>query len=96
METKSQFNVPYNLRLLYALTPMLSAASQSRSTISTHGTKASEDKTIDRLFGLYYFCESKLGELTYNDEELYVNESLDMFTICDADIPPKRKDLLEK
>jgi len=90
METKSQFNVPYNLRLLYALTPMLSAASQSRSTISTHGTKASEDKTIDRLFGLYYFCESKLGELTYNDEELYVNESLDMFTICDADIPPKQ------
>jgi len=90
METKSEVNIPYHLRLLYALTPLLSASSQSRSTISIPSTRPSEDKTIDRLFGLYYFCESKVGELTYNDEELYKNESLDMFTICDADIPPKQ------
>ena len=94
--TKSDVYVPFQLRFLYALTPLLSIASHSKSTFSTPQTRASEDKTIDRLFGLYYYCEKNAGDCVYEDKDLYENENLDMFTICDADISPKSKSSYEE
>ncbi len=81
--------LPFNLRLLYALIPFLSSTTQSKTATST--IKTNDDKTIERLFNLYEFTERKIQKFEYSDKDIYENESLDIFTLCDADISQKSK-----
>jgi hypothetical protein len=78
--------LPFNLRLLYALIPYLSSHTQSKASSTI---KASEDKSIERLFNLYDFTEKKIQKFEYSDKDLYENESMDIFTLCDADVSQK-------
>lgn len=79
------------MRLLHALLPFISTLNFTKSS-SSHAPK-SDDKTIEGLFNLYNFTESKIKEFKYNSEEKLPGEALDMFTVCDVDIREDSKEL---
>jgi len=81
-DPSNQTYLPYNLRLIYALVPYF----DPHHAAKTHGTtKVHDDKTIERLFNLISFCESKLTT-PYPQADLGENETVSMKSICDIDI----------
>ena len=48
--------------------------------------KQIEDKSIERLFGVYDFVNSKIENFEYNDKDLYETETFEKNNICDIEI----------
>jgi hypothetical protein len=68
---------------VYALIPFL-------GSIQNKG-KTNDDKTIERLFGVYDFVLAKMDNTEFKETDLFETENWDMFNILDADISPKSK-----
>ncbi len=85
-EANPQVQLPYHLRLVFALYPYFSSQQMGKSHTAAVYTKTNEEKAIERLFSLIDFCEKKIKSTPYPQPETIEVEAININSICDMKI----------
>ena len=85
-EANPQVQLPYYLRLVFALYPYFSSQPMGKSHTAAVYTKSNEEKTIERLFSLIDFCEKKITSTPYPQPDTCEAEAININSICDIKV----------